>query len=42
MNDARTRTMERGLTVWSGGVGWVEEGKRKKNWDNCNEINNKK
>ena len=29
-----------GLTV--GGEGWVEEGKWKKNWDNCNRVTKNK
>ena len=40
MNDLQTWTTEK--TDWERGVGWVEEGKREKNWGNCSRINNKK
>ena len=41
MNGTWTQTVKRG-GLWVRGVGWVEEGKReKRNWDNCNRINNK-
>ena len=42
MSDSWTWTRERGERLWERGVGWVEAGKREKNWDNCNRIKNKK
>ena len=37
MNDPWTWTMLWGFTVGAG-VGWAEEDKEVKNWDNCNII----
>ena len=35
--------MERGLTVGKrGGLGSKEQKRKKRNWDNCNRINNKR